>query len=82
MESPFRHFRAWSVCDECGFEGLLGFDLREDEDYADPTALGVMVDATCPSCESVGAVLVALAHFEEMQAFERVRRREGDAADD
>lgn len=76
MSERLREFRAWSTCDECGFEGLLAFALRHGEDYEDPDALGVMVDATCPACESIGAVLVASEHFEEMQSFERARRRQ------
>jgi len=74
----YREFRAWSTCDECGFEGIMVFACRDDEDYEDIDSLGVMIDATCPACETLGAVLVTTEHFDEMQAFERARRSGGE----
>ena len=74
MSGIYRRFHAWSQCDECGFEGVLEFSCRDDETYDDADALGVLVDGLCPACETLGAVLVTLDHFEEMQAFERARR--------
>ena len=82
MHEPLQEFSSWGACDDCGFQGLLVYVLRRDEDYADRTAFGVMVDATCPACEAVAAVLVALEHFDEMQAFERARRRGQEITDD
>lgn len=78
MSRPYRQFRAWSRCDECGFEGLLAFSCRDDENYDDADALGVLVDALCPACEAIGATLVAMEHFEEMQGFEHARRSAGE----
>lgn len=71
-------FRAWSACDECGFEGLLDFECRSDENYADAGLLGVMLDAACPACETRGAVFVASEYFDEMQADARRRINENE----
>lgn len=73
MTALRRRFRAWSSCNECGFTGLVQFACRDGEDYEDADSLGVLLDATCPACECVEAVLVATEHFREMQAFERRR---------
>jgi len=61
-----RTFQHWSDCAECGFHGLVGFTCRHDENYSDPDALGYMMDARCPACGDVGAVLVVLEQFQEM----------------
>ena len=61
-----RHFQHWSDCGECGFQGLVRFTCRDDEDYFDVEALGYMMDARCPACGEEGAVLVVLEQFREM----------------
>jgi hypothetical protein len=73
-----RRFRAWNTCNECGFEGLVVFSCRDEEDYDDDDALGVMLDAVCPACEGTEAVLVTIEYFREMQAFEQ---RRGESPD-
>ncbi len=59
-------FDSWSQCDECGFHGLMQFSTREDENYDDPDALGVMMDCVCPSCGERESVLVVMEQYEEM----------------
>lgn len=64
-------YQSWSSCDECGFQGLLEFAHRGDENYDDPESLGVMLDSTCPACDHEAAVLVVM---EEYQAMLRVAK--------
>ncbi len=59
-------FDSWSQCDECGFQGLMQFRTREDENYDDPEALGVMMDCVCPACGERESVLVVMEQYEEM----------------
>ena len=59
-------FDSWSQCDECGFHGLMQFSTREDENYDDPDALGVMMDCVCPACGERESVLVVMEQYEEM----------------
>lgn len=59
-------YSSWSNCEECGFHGLMDFHSREDEDYEDKDALGVMLDCICPSCGTRGCVLVVMEQYEEM----------------
>jgi Zn ribbon nucleic-acid-binding protein len=61
-----RRLRAWSDCGECGFQGTFEFSLRDDEIYDDPESLGVMLDAVCPACGEVDAVLMMREPFDEM----------------
>ena len=57
MTERVDRYRSWSSCDECGFQGLLEFAHRNEENYDDPESLGVMLDATCPACDHQAAVL-------------------------
>ena len=67
-ERPER-YPSWSSCEECGFQGLVEFVHRDDENYDDPEALGVMLDSICPACDCQSTVLVV---FEEYQAMLRM----------
>lgn len=70
-----RSFNSWSQCDECGFQGLMEFRTREDENYEDAEALGVMMDCVCPACGERESVLVVMEQYEEMlQMAENVRQ--------
>ncbi|NIR32437.1 MAG: hypothetical protein GWN84_24660 [Gammaproteobacteria bacterium] len=59
-------YKGWSSCSDCGYQGLFVFWCRKDEDYADPEALGFVLDVVCPACESREAVLVTAEQFREM----------------
>ncbi len=59
-------YNSWSNCEECGFHGLMEFNTREDENYDDQDALGVMMDCICPSCGAAECVLVVTEQYEEM----------------
>lgn len=59
-------YTSWSSCDECGFQGLMEFNTREDENYDDQEALGVMMDCICPSCGASECVLIVTEQYEEM----------------
>ena len=76
MTEKFTRYESWSTCDACGFQGLLEFTHREDEVYDDPDSLGVMLDATCPSCDSESAVLVVLEEYHAMLRMARSADRE------
>jgi len=65
-------FQHWGNCDECGFQGLIEFQSRSDEDYSDEEALGFMMDSSCPACGHEEAVLVVLEEYQEMV---RLRKR-------
>jgi len=69
-------YRSWSSCDECGFQGLLEFSHRADENYDDPESLGVMLDATCPACDYQAAVLVVMDEYHAMQHLARQSQKE------
>jgi hypothetical protein len=69
-------YRSWSSCDECGFQGLLEFAHRNEENYDDPESLGVMLDATCPACDHQAAVLVVTEEYQAMMRMVRAARRE------
>ena len=64
-------YNSWSICDDCGFQGLIEFRCRADEDYSDDDALGYMMDTHCPSCEEVQAVLVVVDEYREMEFIAR-----------
>ncbi|MDX1434158.1 MAG: hypothetical protein R3286_17075 [Gammaproteobacteria bacterium] len=66
MSERFVSYEAWGSCEDCGFHGLVEFRHRDDEDYDDGEALGVMLDSTCPSCGQVQAVLVVIEEYQEM----------------
>jgi hypothetical protein len=44
----------------------MDFHSREDEDYEDKDALGVMMDCICPSCGTREYVLIVMEQYEEM----------------
>lgn len=66
MAERLERYASWSSCDECGFQGLLEFVHRDDENYDDPDALGVMLDSVCPSCDGQSAVLVVIEEYQAM----------------
>ena len=68
-ESRYQH---WGTCDECGFQGLITFQSRSEEDYSDEDALGFMMDSSCPACGNEESVLVVVEEYLEM-----VRMRKG-----
>ena len=76
MAEKFARYQSWSSCDECGFHGLLEFAHRDDENYDDPEALGVMLDATCPSCDHSTAVLVVMEEYQAMLRMARSGERQ------
>ena len=59
-------FDSWSQCDDCGFQGLMEFRTRDDENYDDPESLGVMMDCVCPACGGHQSVLVVMEQYQEM----------------
>ena len=59
-------YQQWGTCDECGFQGLLMYRSRTEEDYSDEEALGFMMDSSCPACGSEEAVLVVVEEYQEM----------------
>ena len=59
-------FDSWSQCDDCGFQGLMEFSTRDDENYDDPESLGVMMDCVCPACGGQQSVLVVIEQYQEM----------------
>lgn len=68
MRPTARGYKSWSTCDACGYQGVFVFDARAEENYADPGALGVMLDTRCPACEQEECVLVPVEQFQEMLA--------------
>ena len=65
------HFQHWDSCDECGFQGLIAFRARAEEDYSDEDALGFMMDSTCPACEFEHSVLMIAEEYQEMLLLSR-----------
>ena len=76
MADRVERYQSWSSCDECGFQGLLEFAHRADENYDDPDSLGVMLDATCPACDHQSAVLVVMEEYEAMQRMAKSASRD------
>ncbi len=76
MTERVERYQYWSGCDECGFQGLLEFAHRDEENYDDPESLGVMLDATCPACEHQAAVLVVIDEYQAMMRMARSAQRE------
>lgn len=64
-------YQHWGACDECGFQGLLLFQCRVEEDYADEEALGFVMDSSCPACGNEEAVLVVVEQYLEMVRMSR-----------
>ena len=65
-QDGIERYQHWGSCDECGFQGLLLFRSRVEEDYADEEALGFVMDSSCPSCGHEEAVLMVLEQYQEM----------------
>jgi len=61
-----RRYQHWDACDECGFQGLMLYQHRADEDYSDEDVLGFMMDSSCPACGQEAAVLVVVEQYQEM----------------
>lgn len=59
-------FDSWSQCDGCGFQGLMEFRTRDEENYDDSEALGFMMDCVCPACGERESVLVVMEQYQEM----------------
>jgi len=76
MTERVERYQYWSGCDECGFQGLLEFTHRAEEDYDDAESLGVMLDATCPACDHQAAVLVVMEEYHAMMRMVHSARRE------
>ncbi len=59
-------FKHWDQCSSCGFQGLLQFITRADEDYTDAQALGYLLDCHCASCGQVTSVLIVVEEYLNM----------------
>lgn len=76
MTGRVERYQSWSICDDCGFQGLLEFVHRDDENYDDPESLGVMLDSTCPACDHEAAVLVVMEEYHAMQRMAKSSRKD------
>lgn len=65
-EPAVERFKHWGTCDDCGFQGLMAFSTRAEEDYTDDDALGYVMDSSCPACGVEEAVLVVVDEYREM----------------
>ncbi len=59
-------YQHWDQCSACGFQGLMQFMSRNDEDYTDEDALGYLLDCRCSSCGQEDSVLVVVDEYREM----------------
>jgi len=59
-------YQHWDQCSSCGFQGLMLFTSRADEDYSDQDALGFLLDSRCASCGFEVSVLVVAEEYQEM----------------
>jgi predicted RNA-binding Zn-ribbon protein involved in translation (DUF1610 family) len=59
-------YQHWDQCTDCGFQGLMEFLTRDDEDYSDEDALGYLVDWKCSSCGHEISVLMVVYEYQEM----------------
>lgn len=59
-------FKAWSVCIDCGHEGVLEYSRIPGEEYDDAESIGVMMVLHCPVCDSTEHTLVANDFYQEM----------------
>ncbi len=57
--------RAWGVCTDCGYEGVLEYHRIAGEDYT-PEALGVVLLVHCPACETRVHTLLPIEYFQEL----------------
>ena len=64
--SSTQTYNSWSTCADCGFQGLLVFQSRANEDYSDASALGYMLDSHCPACGQDDPVLVVAEEYRQM----------------
>lgn len=76
MAGKPERYESWSSCDECGFQGLVEFVHRDDENYDDPDSLGVMLDSTCPACDYQVAVLVVIDEYRAMLRMARSAKKD------
>ena len=74
MNKETNSFQHWDECEDCGFQGLIAFRTRADENYDDASALGFMMDSTCPACGCEGAVLMVVEQFQEMMFMSASKR--------
>ena len=65
-------FKHWGTCDDCGFQGLMVYRTRAEEDYTDEEALGFMLDASCPACGTDESVLMVVEEYQEMVHMSRL----------
>ena len=61
-----KHYKSWSMCSSCNFQGLFVFTCRAGEIYDDPDSLGVLMDTRCPACDEEETVLVGMDEYREM----------------
>jgi len=59
-------FKHWDQCSACGFQGLMQFISRADEDYSDEDALGYLLDCRCSSCGQETSVLIVVEEYRKM----------------
>lgn len=59
-------FKAWGVCTDCNFEGIIEYTHIEGESYDDPEDFGVMLVQCCPTCGTREHTLVPMDYYEEM----------------
>ena len=59
-------YQHWDQCSACGFQGLMLFTSRSDEDYSDAQALGYLLDCRCSSCGNEVSVLIVAEEYREM----------------
>jgi hypothetical protein len=76
VSGDIERFQLWGDCDECGFQGLLIFASRLEENYVDEEALGFMMDSSCPACGHEAAVLLVTEEYREMVRLGRRPRDE------
>ena len=74
MNDETHSFQHWDQCDECGFQGLVVFRTRAEENYDDVDALGFLMDSTCPACGCEESVLVVVEQYQEMVLLSRSKR--------
>jgi hypothetical protein len=74
MNGGTESFQHWDQCEDCGFQGLVAFRTRAEEDYKDPDALGFVMDSTCPACGSDRSVLMVAEQFHEMMLLSSLKR--------
>ena len=74
MNDETNSFQHWDACDECGFQGLVLFRTRAEENYDDADALGFLMDSTCPACGCEESVLMVVEQYQEMVLMSTLKR--------